>query len=266
MSSYSGVAEKNSFSSCNFICEPCFDWNGVACVPNLLCKSIACSAPSTKNYVWTSNNESSYTQTLINGSWIPAASEITTAYAENESDSEEPCKYLCNTGYAWNGSDCVSELDYCGLVGFNADLVDAHIGESKLDLVFNISCAEMGSVLGVDTIINSVSFFSEDGTKINNSSILSACEPEAFSITRTMDSNAEGIYAAVFSFGPSDFGCSRTIFFGLTDEYGVTDASGNKLGGEGGDQLNVPDNNLIFVLLIMIAVSVIILRKKESNN
>ncbi len=262
--SYSGSIEKNSVDGCYFVCENCFSWNGSECVPGAGCRSTDCELPQTENFVWTSNNGGSYTQILINDVWTPPESKIQTEYVGN-TGSEEPCKFSCATGYTWNGTECVSELNYCGLVGLNNKLVSAKIGENNLDLTFSISCSNPEAVPGVLTIVNSVSFFDESGNKINESPIMNACTTENVLITRTMDTNTIGYYSAIFNYGPPEFNCSRTVFFGVTDESCVTDGTGGLIGCVGSEKLNIPDNNLILVILILLVSMIILLSNNEKQ-
>ena len=257
----------SSSIACYYICEEGFMLQGGDCVPSSTdIRSQNCNLPTKpdgsliEHFVWTANNNDKYTQWKVGGLWIPAF--IGTQYADH-SNSSEPCKFVCEGGYSWNGVDCIEELDYCGLVALEMELKDAVIGPGAVDLTYSINCADPESIPGgTDTLVNSMEFVNFAGESINSENIGVVCLPTPIDVTRTMDTNAFGAYQIIFYFGPEEFACSRTTTFGLTDDFGITGASGERIGGTGGEDLQIPDNNLILVLLVLASVSLVLTRKR----
>jgi prepilin-type N-terminal cleavage/methylation domain-containing protein len=85
-------------TSCRYKCATNYTWNSSSCVANT--QTYTCSAKPATGTIW--NTVSSYTQTWNGSAWLPANS--TTTYG---GPSTTICYYTCDTGYAWDGGNCV---------------------------------------------------------------------------------------------------------------------------------------------------------------
>jgi len=94
------VSEYNTVAStaeCRYTCATNYNWDGTTCVAAT--RTYTCPAKPTGT-VW--NTVSSYTQTWSGSAWSPA--DTSTAY--NTTASTTACRYICDTNYVWNGSQC----------------------------------------------------------------------------------------------------------------------------------------------------------------
>ncbi|HQI04755.1 MAG TPA: hypothetical protein PLW78_01550 [bacterium] len=97
-----------STTSCQFKCAQGFIWNGSICTKAATgSRTYECPDPlpdTNGAYVW--NSVQSYNQeTYDDGvTWNPP-DDPETEY--NEEGSVTSCRFKCNTGYSWNGSECV---------------------------------------------------------------------------------------------------------------------------------------------------------------
>ncbi len=97
-----------STTSCQFKCAQGFIWNGSICTKAATgSRTYECPDPlpdTNGAYVW--NTAQSYNQETYDdgATWNPP-DDPETEY--NEEGSVTSCRFKCNTGYSWNGSECV---------------------------------------------------------------------------------------------------------------------------------------------------------------
>ncbi|MCX6801139.1 MAG: putative metal-binding motif-containing protein [Candidatus Diapherotrites archaeon] len=134
----------------------------------------------------------------------------------------------------------------CGDYGLRAVLDGARIGENRVDLDFNILCLS-------DANISSVKFKDTD-SKVISENILNPpfiCSSSVKKILTGMDSNAEGVYEAIFSY--AGLGCTKSVYFTvITPESPISNMRA------------VPDSNFLAVFVALLVVVVIISTGKKK--
>lgn len=90
----------SSTSECRYKCGTNYNWNSSTSTCDAATQQANCSSKPA-NTVWNDNDANGkFTQTWSGASWTPAS------YASAYNKTAGTCRYVCATGYLWNGSAC----------------------------------------------------------------------------------------------------------------------------------------------------------------
>ncbi len=87
----------SSTSTCNFICNLNYTWNGSSCVANTQSANCGWSIPNNA----TASTATTYTQTWDWNAWTPST---------NWWETQATCDYNCDSWYTWNGTICDANM------------------------------------------------------------------------------------------------------------------------------------------------------------
>ncbi|MDP2091024.1 MAG: InlB B-repeat-containing protein [Candidatus Gracilibacteria bacterium] len=105
----------SSTSTCNFICDTNYTWNGSSCIANT--QSANCGGTISSNA--TATTSTTYTQTWNGSIWEP-----TTNWGENQAT----CDFDCDANYSWDTNACIGNSQ---TVTFDANGGTGHTPTSK---------------------------------------------------------------------------------------------------------------------------------------